>query len=97
MGAHNRLSFACLEPDELLNSYSDICYVLALDGKDMTELDYPEAGILVVGNESKGVGKKIMDRTDHHIRIEKNGGAESLNASIACGIASFHISNSIKA
>ena len=96
MGAHNRLKFTATEREEFVERYSDISYVLALDGKDLEETSFSRSGLIVVGNESKGVCEQIMRSCQNHIRIKKYGGAESLNASIACGIACFHIANIFK-
>lgn len=47
---------------------------------------------LVVGNEVKGVDKKILDLCDEHVEIPMKGKKESLNVSVAAGIALYHVS-----
>ena len=49
---------------------------------------------LVVGNEVLGVEKKFVKLTDEQIEIPMVGKKESLNVSIAAGIAMYHISRS---
>ncbi len=51
---------------------------------------------LVVGNEVRGIDKKYLDLCDQHIEIPMHGKKESLNVSIAAGIALYHISNYLK-
>ena len=41
---------------------------------------------LVIGNESKGISKKIKDKCDFLVSIQKIGTVDSLNASVATGI-----------
>lgn len=43
-------------------------------------------GILMMGNESKGLSKELLDMATDPITIPRIGGAESLNVSIAAGI-----------
>jgi tRNA G18 (ribose-2'-O)-methylase SpoU len=49
---------------------------------------------LVVGNEVRGVEKKFLKLCDTHVEIPMVGKKESLNVSIASGIAMYHIGNS---
>jgi len=47
--------------------------------------------LVVVGSEGAGVSRIVGDRADQAARIELPGGAESLNASVAAGIALYSI------
>lgn len=59
-----------------------------LGGESVFEMDLPKAALLIIGNESRGISKEVVDALDHRIAIPKHerGGAESLNAAIATGI-----------
>lgn len=57
-----------------------------------TKFDFPLA--LVVGNETEGVSKNILDLCDKKVYIKMHGRKESLNVSIAAGIAMFQIAES---
>jgi len=46
---------------------------------------------LVIGNEVKGVSKKILDSSDKIIHLPMLGHKESLNVSVAFGIAGYEI------
>ena len=47
---------------------------------------------LVIGNEVSGVSSEVLDLSDKHIHIPMLGEKESLNVSVAFGIAAHHIS-----
>jgi RNA methyltransferase, TrmH family len=66
-------------------------YAAVLGGKDILTYNKIEEGFLIIGNESKGVSKEIMEICEEKISIERIGGAESLNAGVACGIILFAI------
>jgi TrmH family RNA methyltransferase len=61
-------------------------YAAVLDGKDMAAIGKLQEGILVIGNESKGIREEILKQTDVKITIPKKGKAESLNAAVATGV-----------
>ena len=48
-------------------------------------------GILIIGNESKGIGNEILHYATEQITIPKKGNAESLNAAVATGIILSHL------
>ncbi|HPP64819.1 MAG TPA: TrmH family RNA methyltransferase [Candidatus Paceibacterota bacterium] len=48
---------------------------------------------LIVGNEIKGISKKILKRVDLILEIEMTGEKESLNVSVAFGIAIYYLRN----
>ena len=43
-------------------------------------------GILIIGNESRGVSDKVLQFATNRITIPRVGKAESLNAAVATGI-----------
>ena len=48
-------------------------------------------GILIIGNESKGISDEIIQYATEQITISKKGKAESLNAAVATGIILSHL------
>jgi len=62
-----------------------------LNGKNIYELQKPKEGLLLLGNEGKGIRKEIMQFVTNPITIPKKGGAESLNAAVAAGIILSHL------
>ena len=56
----------------------------------------PKAPVcLVLGNEISGVSDELLKLCDDAIEIEMRGLKNSLNVSVAFGIAAYHIANSI--
>ncbi len=49
---------------------------------------------LVVGNEVRGVSKKVLEQADAIIELPMAGRKESLNVSVAFGVAGFEINKS---
>ncbi|MBE2231342.1 MAG: RNA methyltransferase [Chitinophagaceae bacterium] len=65
-------------------------YAMMLDGQDITRMPKPPKGILLLGNESRGVPAELLEKADVKVTIPGRGGAESLNAAVAAGILLFH-------
>ncbi len=61
-------------------------FAATLDGKLLNEFNKIKEGIIIIGNESKGVSDVIMKLANEKITIPKFGHAESLNAAVATGI-----------
>ncbi|RYY86071.1 MAG: RNA methyltransferase, partial [Chitinophagaceae bacterium] len=63
----------------------------ALDGVSLYEYQNNAGGILLIGNESKGLRPELLERATEKITIPRLGGAESLNAAVATGIIVSHL------
>ena len=61
-------------------------YAAVLAGKNLEGCGKIKEGILIIGNESKGISSAVMELVDEKITIPKTGHAESLNAAVATGI-----------
>lgn len=57
-----------------------------LTGSNIHEERFPKGGLIVIGNESKGISPDVEQLVRHRISIPGSGKAESLNAAIATGI-----------
>ncbi|OLY93105.1 RNA methyltransferase, TrmH family [Cnuella takakiae] len=66
-------------------------WAAALNGQSLYEVAVPSTGILMIGNESKGLGPGLMERATQKITIPRKGKAESLNAAVATGIILSHL------
>jgi TrmH family RNA methyltransferase len=62
-----------------------------LNGKNVLELGQIKSGILIIGNEGKGIRANVLPFVQQPLTIPKFGGAESLNAAVATGIILSHI------
>ncbi|MBI2448614.1 RNA methyltransferase [Candidatus Microgenomates bacterium] len=51
---------------------------------------------LIIGNEVRGVSKKLQELSDIVIEIPMLGDRRSLNVSVAFGIVAFHLANFLK-
>ena len=76
----------------------DVGYrIVALDMQGDTNLadipvNDPRPLLLVIGGEDKRIGQFILNEADVIARIPQNGHINSLNASVAAGIALYHFS-----
>jgi len=66
-------------------------YAAALAGQNVTAMKKINEGLIVIGNESKGISPAIFELVDVKITIPRKGSAESLNAAVAAGIILSHI------
>lgn len=57
-----------------------------LEGKDIYAIPKPTEGVIIIGNESKGIREPLLSKITQPITIERAGEAESLNAAVAAGI-----------
>ncbi len=66
-------------------------YATTLDGDDIHSAELTAGGIVVMGNEGKGVSPRVQSLTSHHLYIppypHNRRGSESLNVAIATAIA----------
>jgi 23S rRNA (guanosine2251-2'-O)-methyltransferase len=66
-------------------------YGLELGGKDINKTNLSGAIALVVGSEGFGISRLVKENCDEVISLAQRGQINSLNASVACGIAVYKI------
>lgn len=71
--------------------------IVALE-QDKKAIDYrkfkPKFPVaIIIGNEVKGIFKKVLSKADKIIFLPMSGQKESLNVSVAFGVAGYHIIN----
>lgn len=72
-------------------------YATSLEnGTDINKVSFNDPTVLIVGNEGKGVSKAILKHSDQNVYIDMKGTVQSLNVSVATGIALFKIIESEK-
>jgi TrmH family RNA methyltransferase len=87
MGSIARVSvFYTNLPEWLSEQKSVRIYAAVLQGKDVTKMNKIKEGIVIIGNESKGIHENILQLANEKITIPRKGRAESLNAAVATGI-----------
>ena len=72
--------------------------VVVLDEEGKTDIDEiksinPEKLLLVIGGEDKSVGQFIINTADYVVAFKQFGRVNSLNASVAAGIAMFALAD----
>jgi tRNA G18 (ribose-2'-O)-methylase SpoU len=97
LGAEKTISWEQVASTEaaILNLKSDGVEIIALE-QSPKSVDYKEikprsSFALILGEEVNGIPKKILDQCDDICEIPMQGSKESLNVSVATGIALFRI------
>lgn len=91
MGSFVRVNVWYKDLTEILSNAGIPVYGALLNGKNVYEINRVEEGLLVIGNESKGISEEIEKLITEPVTIPGKGGAESLNAAVAAGIILSHI------
>lgn len=66
-------------------------YALDMNGEEITEANLTGSVALVVGSEGKGIGRLTRELCDGVVSMRLCGKVNSLNASVACGIAVYEV------
>ena len=76
---------------EYLKSNGIWVYGLELGGKDIYKTNLSGSIALVVGSEGFGISRLVKQNCDEIVTLPQKGQINSLNASVACGIAVYEI------
>lgn len=85
-----RVEYADLEKIFMENKSIRV-YAATLGGRDITHMEKLREGIILIGNESKGISESLLKLSNARITIPGKGEAESLNAAVATGIILSHL------
>ena len=91
MGSITRVQCWYTNLNEWLAGVEVPIYGALLNGKNVYDVEKIEEGIIVIGNESKGIRSDVLSLITHPVTIPKKGSAESLNAAVATGIILSHL------
>ncbi|MEZ5015855.1 MAG: RNA methyltransferase [Flavipsychrobacter sp.] len=86
MGAHIRVNVYTEELSSFLDNVNRPIYAAVLNGENIHTVEKKGEGVILIGNESKGLDSVLIEKATHKITIPKLGGAESLNAGVSAGI-----------
>jgi TrmH family RNA methyltransferase len=86
MGGHLRVQIHYTELAPFLATTRLPVFAATLDGENIYTVGTTQEGILLIGNESKGVAPELQALATQKITIPRLGGAESLNAGVSAGI-----------
>lgn len=99
MGSFARVNCYYTDPETFLQKLPANTPVMAalLEGESIYQTELPAQGILITGNESRGISPNLLKYVSHkiHIPMSKPPGKmsfpESLNAAVATGIILSHL------
>ncbi len=92
MGSIFRMHVHYTNLEGILSQQKDIPILAAtLDGVNIRNISPVKQALIVIGNESKGISREIMNLVTERITIPRVGKAESLNAAVATGIILSHL------
>ncbi len=92
MASLQRVNLVYADLEQFLEQHTAIKkFAAALHGKSLSRISHLKEGIIIIGNESKGISENIMRLADEKITIPRFGAAESLNAGVATGIILYEV------
>lgn len=91
MGSFIRVGVAYGSLEVLLKESPVPVYGALLDGASVYQQSAITEGVLLIGNESKGIHPQLLPLINSPVHIPRIGGAESLNAAVAAGILLSHL------
>lgn len=92
MGSIARVNILYTNLLEWLQQHEQIAtYAAALHGAALSGFTPIQEGVIIIGNESKGLSAELLTIAKQRITIPKFGKAESLNAAVATGIILSHL------
>jgi TrmH family RNA methyltransferase len=86
MGSFTRVKFYYGDLISIFQRWDCPVYGAYLNGSNIHEMAKPDKGILLMGNESKGISDKLESFVTKKLTIPGFGQAESLNVAIATAI-----------
>lgn len=86
MGSFLRVNIWYKDLSIVLNQQQVPVYGALLEGESMYKINPLTEGVLLIGNESKGIREHLLPFITHQVTIPRIGKAESLNAAVATGI-----------
>ncbi len=89
MGAFLRVQYLEMDLSDIASQAPSVPILAAdMHGESIYDVSFPETGILVIGNEGRGLSQSSIDRANKRISIPPatQNGTESLNAAVATGI-----------
>jgi TrmH family RNA methyltransferase len=86
MGSFTRVNIFYTDLKPYLKASKLPIYGAYLEGGNIYQQSFGESGIILMGNESKGISLELEELVKHKITIPRFGNAESLNVAVATAI-----------
>ncbi len=97
MGSIVRVNVAYTDLENFINNNKEMnVYAATLNGTSLYSFTKITEGLILIGNESKGIRADLLNLVTSQLTIPRFGGAESLNAAVATGIIISYLVKSIK-
>ena len=95
MGSYARVHCHSIDLEACLQQEKRSVVGADLEGVPLKDYDVPSKGVLVIGNEGRGLSSSVEKLLDEKVTIERGEGskAESLNAAISTAVILHTISN----
>ena len=61
----------------------------------LSSFKFKNSTAIIIGNESNGINKDVLNIVDNKIKIDMWGKSQSLNAAVACSIAVYEVSKQL--
>ncbi len=72
-------------------------YAGAADGVTVTEVDFPERVVLVLGSEGRGIRRNVLAHSDMTVAIPMRGELGSLNVATAAAVLAYEVDRQFEA
>lgn len=86
MGSLSRVNIIYTTLGYFLDQTNLPVYGALLNGKSIYETNFGQEGIILLGNEGKGISNELQSRIKYPVTIPRYGKAESLNVAISASI-----------
>ena len=86
MGSFTRIRFFYTDLEAFLPQSKLPSFGAFLDGESVYTSRFPKGGILVMGNESRGISARLEKFIQRKVTIPRFGNAESLNVAVATAV-----------
>jgi TrmH family RNA methyltransferase len=87
MGSILRMQVSYTDIGTWIRSLADVpVYATMLEGRNIFTMDPIDRGLILVGNESRGLDPALAALATERVTIPRKGHAESLNAAVAAGV-----------
>lgn len=86
MGSFTRVQFFYEDLSTVFDRWKVPVYGAFLEGKNLHTFEKPAPGVILMGNESKGISPELEKKVTQKVTIPGFGQAESLNVAIATAI-----------
>lgn len=95
MGSLARVQVSYVNLTEYLPRVNVPLYAAMLDGESIFKVNWQQEGLIVLGNEGKGISDEVAELVARRITIPRVGAAESLNVSISAAIICAEVSRNL--